>query len=141
MFCCVLRTAQTAEANYVNSPKHTQNAYDSHLAGYAPRIPMRRLGTTEEVSSVVLFLLSPGAAYVTGSSYEVDGGCGIGMPMWNIQPIQDPTTTFPVHGAPLPAGAIARPSVTGKYDESPTPEGDIAKLNMLRGITESKARL
>ncbi|WP_312014825.1 SDR family oxidoreductase [Bradyrhizobium sp. AUGA SZCCT0169] len=38
------------------------------------RIPARRLGHASEVASVVAFLASDEASYVTGSSYTVDGG-------------------------------------------------------------------
>lgn len=38
------------------------------------RIPIGRLGTVEEVASAVVFLASPAAALVTGSSLLVDGG-------------------------------------------------------------------
>jgi NAD(P)-dependent dehydrogenase (short-subunit alcohol dehydrogenase family) len=38
------------------------------------RIPMRRLGTPEEVAACVAFLVSDDAAYVTGHSLVVDGG-------------------------------------------------------------------
>jgi NAD(P)-dependent dehydrogenase (short-subunit alcohol dehydrogenase family) len=38
------------------------------------RIPMGRLGTAEEVASAVVFLASPAAALVTGSSLLADGG-------------------------------------------------------------------
>lgn len=37
-------------------------------------IPLRRLGTPEEFGQVAAFLLSPAAAYVTGSVIPVDGG-------------------------------------------------------------------
>ena len=38
------------------------------------QIPLGRIGTVEEVASAALFLASPAAALVTGSSLLVDGG-------------------------------------------------------------------
>jgi NAD(P)-dependent dehydrogenase (short-subunit alcohol dehydrogenase family) len=38
------------------------------------RIPLGRVGTVEEVASAIVFLASPAAALVTGSSLLVDGG-------------------------------------------------------------------
>src|ERR1700710_1318176 len=38
------------------------------------RIPARRLGLASEVASIVAFLASNEASYVTGSAYTVDGG-------------------------------------------------------------------
>jgi len=37
-------------------------------------VPLGRFGTTEEVASVVLFLCSPLASYVTGQTLEINGG-------------------------------------------------------------------
>ena len=40
------------------------------------RIPLRRLGTAEEIAQVTLFLASPRASYVTGAIVPMDGGAG-----------------------------------------------------------------
>jgi NAD(P)-dependent dehydrogenase (short-subunit alcohol dehydrogenase family) len=37
-------------------------------------VPMGRIGTVDEVSAAVLWLLSPGASYVTGATLDVAGG-------------------------------------------------------------------
>ena len=36
--------------------------------------PMKRMGKTEEVANLVLWLCSEGASFVTGGDYLVDGG-------------------------------------------------------------------
>lgn len=40
------------------------------------QVPLRRLGTPEEVVSVVAFLFSKDASYVTGTNINIDGGLG-----------------------------------------------------------------
>jgi citronellol/citronellal dehydrogenase len=44
------------------------------LNGLAETIPMRRLGSTDEVAWLCTFLVSPYAAYITGETVYVDGG-------------------------------------------------------------------
>jgi NAD(P)-dependent dehydrogenase (short-subunit alcohol dehydrogenase family) len=43
-------------------------------ADRASTIPMGRTGTPEDVASVVAFLVSDEARYVTGAAYDVTGG-------------------------------------------------------------------
>lgn len=43
----------------------------------AASVPLRRMGTKEEIADVATFLCSSAAAYVTGSIYNCDGGTGL----------------------------------------------------------------
>ena len=47
---------------------------DEYLAQMARCIPMKRLGTPEDIGTAVLFFASKEAHYVTGQSLVVDGG-------------------------------------------------------------------
>jgi NAD(P)-dependent dehydrogenase (short-subunit alcohol dehydrogenase family) len=40
-------------------------------------VPLGRFGTIEEIAEVVLYLCSPGAAWITGASFLVDGGAAL----------------------------------------------------------------
>lgn len=44
------------------------------LKGISDSIPLKRLGTTEEVADLVIFLLSSMAGFITGETIYVDGG-------------------------------------------------------------------
>ncbi len=50
---------------------------DDPVAGHAyleTGVPLRRLGTADEVAAVIVFLASPDASYLTGAAVPVDGG-------------------------------------------------------------------
>ncbi len=44
------------------------------VEAYAASFPARRLGLPSEVAELVAFLASEGASYITGASYDVNGG-------------------------------------------------------------------
>lgn len=52
----------------------TEMIKDLPIDQILPRIPLGRLGTTEEVSGLVAFLCSPQAGYITGQTLSVNGG-------------------------------------------------------------------
>ena len=47
---------------------------EAKLAPLLRNIPLGRMGTSEEVAGLVAFLASEEAAYITGSTYAIDGG-------------------------------------------------------------------
>jgi 3-oxoacyl-[acyl-carrier protein] reductase len=47
---------------------------DDYVNGMAAAIPMRRLGTVDEIGHTVLFLATDEAGYITGQTIVVDGG-------------------------------------------------------------------
>jgi citronellol/citronellal dehydrogenase len=56
------------------------------LLDHAVKVPMQRFGTEAEVSAAIVFLLSPAAAYITGSCIRVDGGAPNARQTWTLEP-------------------------------------------------------
>ncbi len=52
----------------------TMGSYQQAREYFEMRQPMKRIGTVEEVSGVVTFLLSERGAFITGQFYNIDGG-------------------------------------------------------------------
>jgi NAD(P)-dependent dehydrogenase (short-subunit alcohol dehydrogenase family) len=48
--------------------------YGDDLDELAKLVPMRRLGSAEEVADTIAFLASPQARYITGQTIVIDGG-------------------------------------------------------------------
>jgi peroxisomal trans-2-enoyl-CoA reductase len=75
--------SKSAAKNYEGS------AIPDILQSAAAVVPFRRLGTPAEVSSAVCFLLSPGAAYVSGATLAVDGASSLSGATRQMRPIAD----------------------------------------------------
>jgi 3alpha(or 20beta)-hydroxysteroid dehydrogenase len=57
------------EMLHVRTPEENRQRLDM--------VPMKRMGTAEEVAKLVLFLLSDDAAYITGAEIAIDGGVSL----------------------------------------------------------------
>jgi len=77
-------TANVVMPGYINTDrvndlararaKKTGKQFRQILKEYAGEVPVRRLGTPEEVGEVVAFLASDAASYINGSMITIDGG-------------------------------------------------------------------
>ena len=66
---------------YMRTPMSTgerhglsQEEQEARIEGFGRRVPMRRVGSVDDIANAILFLASDEAAYVTGQEIVVDGG-------------------------------------------------------------------
>ena len=70
---------------------------------FPPHVPLQRYGTEAEISSAIVYLLSPAASYITGSCVRVDGGTPNFRPTyWKLQPVRNNVPYEGFHRAVLP---------------------------------------
>ncbi len=53
---------------------HTSTGPNDRVARIVPTVPMKRIGTADEVAQAILWLMSDSASYVTGAIIDVSGG-------------------------------------------------------------------
>jgi citronellol/citronellal dehydrogenase len=54
------------------------------IRDYATNLPLQRFGNVSEISSAIVYLLSPAAAFVTGACLRIDGGGARAKGMWRL---------------------------------------------------------
>ena len=67
----------------------------AHIRKLKHHVPLRRMAEEAEVSAVIVFLLSPGAAFVTGITVQIDGGASLGQAAF---PTPDHQRSLPFEG-------------------------------------------
>ena len=58
----------------IDTEIHASSGDPGRIDRIVPTVPMARIGSAEEVAEAVLYLLSDGAAYITGTVLRVAGG-------------------------------------------------------------------
>ncbi len=53
---------------------HAKGGAPDRAARLAHKVPMQRVGTPDEIAQAIMFLLSPEASYITGTTLDVSGG-------------------------------------------------------------------
>jgi NAD(P)-dependent dehydrogenase (short-subunit alcohol dehydrogenase family) len=62
---------------YINTEQLMENVNPERLAKRIEEIPLKRIGTPEEIGEVVAFLAGPGSNYIVGEVISVNGGIHI----------------------------------------------------------------
>lgn len=83
------------------------DTYDGAFKAVIPtlreHVPLKRIGTESEVSAAIVFLLSPAAAFISGSTLRIDGAASLGSRAWPLPKAQPPNEPFNgFHRAYLP---------------------------------------
>jgi NAD(P)-dependent dehydrogenase (short-subunit alcohol dehydrogenase family) len=58
----------------IDTDIHASGGEPDRVRQLAPSVPMQRAGSADEVAAAIVWLLSPAASYVTGTTVDVSGG-------------------------------------------------------------------
>ena len=67
---------------FINTEALARYGQQALEAVLAPLVPLGRLGTESEVSAAICFLLSEGAAYISGATLQIDGAAPSAHPLF-----------------------------------------------------------
>lgn len=98
-----VRTNAVAPGWIMSSGMDTyQGAFRAMIPLLGSKVPLKRMGTESEISSVICFLLSEGAAFVSGVTIRIDGAASLGTPMYPLADHQNSTPYNGFHRAFIP---------------------------------------
>lgn len=66
---------------WIDTPGERKFFTEEQLEDGAADLPLKRLGTAEEIAEGITFILGPQASYMTGSTTTIDGG--VSQPWWS----------------------------------------------------------
>ncbi|MGV8918345.1 MAG: SDR family oxidoreductase [Pseudomonas sp.] len=79
-----------------------QGAFKAVIPTLREHVPLKRIGTESEVSAAIVFLLSPGAAFISGSTLRIDGAASQGSRAWPLHKAHNNHAYNGFHRATLP---------------------------------------
>ena len=79
-----------------------EGAFKKVIPTLREQVPLKRIGTESEVSAAIVFLLSPAAAFISGSTLRIDGAASLGGRAWPLHPAQHGEAFNGFHRACLP---------------------------------------
>jgi citronellol/citronellal dehydrogenase len=79
-----------------------EGAFKAVIPTLREHVPLKRIGTESEVSAAIVFLLSPAAAFISGSTLRIDGAASLGGRAWPIHKAQISESYNGFHRAYLP---------------------------------------
>ncbi|APC18357.1 2,4-dienoyl-CoA reductase [Pseudomonas frederiksbergensis] len=79
-----------------------EGAFKAVIPTLREHVPLKRIGTESEVSAAIVFLLSPAASFISGSTLRIDGAASLGSRAWPLHKAQHSESFNGFHRARLP---------------------------------------
>ncbi|UEB94318.1 SDR family oxidoreductase [Pseudomonas sp. HN2] len=86
-----------------------EGAFKAVIPTLREHVPLKRIGTESEVSAAIVFLLSPAAAFISGTTVKIDGAASLGSRAWPLHKASHSESFNGFHRAYSPE--VLRPDV------------------------------